>query len=87
MSVVGPRPERPELIDRLEAAVPFYRVRLAVLPGLTGWAQVHAPYAASEAETLVKFEYDLYYLRHRSLYLDLLILVKTLGVVARYRGR
>ena len=87
MSVVGPRPERPELIDRLEAAVPFYRVRLAVLPGLTGWAQVHAPYAASEADTLVKFEYDLYYLRHRSLYLDLLILVKTLGVVARYRGR
>ncbi len=87
MSVVGPRPERPELVDRLEAAVPFYRVRLAVLPGLTGWAQVRAPYAASEAETLVKFEYDLYYLRHQSLYLDLLIMVKTLGVVARFRGR
>jgi exopolysaccharide biosynthesis polyprenyl glycosylphosphotransferase len=87
MSVVGPRPERPELVDRLEKAVPFYRVRLAVLPGLTGWAQVRAPYAASEAETLVKFEYDLYYLRHQSLYLDLLIMVKTLGVVARFRGR
>jgi exopolysaccharide biosynthesis polyprenyl glycosylphosphotransferase len=87
MSVVGPRPERPELVDRLEAAVPFYRVRLAVLPGLTGWAQVRAPYAASEAETLIKFEYDLYYLRHQSLYLDLLIMVKTLGVIARFRGR
>ena len=87
MSVVGPRPERPELIDRLEAAVPFYRVRLAVLPGLTGWAQVRAPYAASEVETLVKFEYDMYYLRHQSLYLDLLIMAKTVGVVARFRGR
>ena len=87
MSVVGPRPERPEFIDRLVAAVPFYRVRLAVLPGLTGWAQVRAPYAASEADTLVKFEYDLYYLRHQSLYLDMLILMKTLAVVVRFRGR
>jgi exopolysaccharide biosynthesis polyprenyl glycosylphosphotransferase len=87
MSVVGPRPERPELVNRLEEAVPFYRVRLAVLPGLTGWAQVRAPYAASEAETLVKFEHDLYYLRHQSLYLDLLIIMKTLAVVVRFRGR
>lgn len=86
MALVGPRPERPELVDRLEEAVPFYRVRLAVRPGLTGWAQVKASYASSEADTLVKFQYDLYYLRHRSVYLDLLIVLKTVGVVLGFRG-
>lgn len=86
MSLVGPRPERPEFIAALEASVPFYRIRLAVRPGLTGWAQVKAPYASSEADTLVKFQYDLYYLRHQSLYLDVLILVKTIGVVVGLRG-
>ena len=66
--------------------MPFYRVRLAVRPGLTGWAQVKASYASSEADTLVKFQYDLYYLRHRSVYLDLLIVLKTVGVVLGFRG-
>ena len=87
MSLIGPRPERPELVARLEAAVPFYRVRLAVRPGLTGWAQVNAGYASSEADTLVKVQYDLFYLRHRSLYLDLMIALKTVGVVLRFRGQ
>ncbi|NBT05047.1 MAG: sugar transferase, partial [Proteobacteria bacterium] len=54
--------------------------------GLTGWAQVKASYASSEADTLVKFQYDLYYLRHRSVYLDLLIVLKTVGVVLGFRG-
>jgi lipopolysaccharide/colanic/teichoic acid biosynthesis glycosyltransferase len=86
MALVGPRPERPELVEDLEEAIPFYRIRLAVRPGLTGWAQVKASYASSAADTVVKFQYDLYYLRNRSVYLDLLIVLKTVVVVLGLRG-
>jgi len=86
MSLIGPRPERPEFIAQLQEAIPFYRTRLAVRPGLTGWAQVNYPYANSVHDALVKLQYDLYYLKHQSPYLDLVISLKTIGVVITMRG-
>jgi len=87
MSLVGPRPERPELITMFQKYVPFYRARLLVKPGLTGWAQVHQNYAANVAETNMKLEYDLYYIKHRSLLLDLIIMLRTPATVLGLRGR
>ncbi len=87
MSVVGPRPERPEIVEKLERAIPFYRARHAVKPGWTGWAFVKYGYAGSVMDTLIKLQYDLYYIKHRSLYLDLLILLKSLAAVIFFRGR
>jgi len=81
MSIVGPRPERPEFIADLEKQIPFYRTRLVVKPGLTGWAQIHYGYGNSVRDALIKLQYDLYYIRHRSLWLDLYIVFKTVGVV------
>lgn len=86
MSLIGPRPERPEFIAQLQDEIPFYRTRLAVRPGLAGWAQVNYPYARSVQDALVKLQYDLYYIKHQSLYLDLIILLKTIGVVLTMRG-
>ena len=86
MSLIGPRPERPEFIAQLQEGIPFYRTRLAVRPGLTGWAQVNYPYANSVQDALVKLQYDLYYIKHQSLYLDLVILLKTIGVVLTMQG-
>jgi len=86
MSLVGPRSERPELVERLENEVPFYRARLLVRPGLTGWAQVNYRYGWSVEDALTKLEYDLYYIRHRSLWLDVRILIRTLGTVVRFQG-
>jgi lipopolysaccharide/colanic/teichoic acid biosynthesis glycosyltransferase len=77
MSLVGPRPERPELVAELERQIPFYQLRHAVRPGMAGWALVNAGYANSLADSLVKVEYDLYYIKRRSLALDLLILMRT----------
>jgi lipopolysaccharide/colanic/teichoic acid biosynthesis glycosyltransferase len=87
MSLIGPRPERPELEDDLEARIPHYRKRHWMPPGLSGWAQVCAPYAASVEEAELKLSYDLYYLRHWSIALDLLILLKTVKTVLKARGR
>jgi exopolysaccharide biosynthesis polyprenyl glycosylphosphotransferase len=87
MSVIGPRPERPEFINRLEQQIPFYRMRLQAKPGLTGWAQVQHGYTSSVDDSLIKLQYDLYYIRHWSVYLDLLILWKTLWTVLRFTGR
>lgn len=87
MSIVGPRPERPELIAMFQKNVPFYRARLLVKPGLTGWAQVHQDYAANVDETNLKLEYDLYYIKHRSLFLDLIIILRTPATVLGLRGR
>ena len=83
MSVVGPRPERREFIQGLERSLPFYDRRLLVKPGLTGWAQVSCGYAGSEAGTAWKLSYDLFYLKHRSAILDLLIAVETIAVPLR----
>ncbi len=87
MSLIGPRPERPEFVAQLEKEIPFYRARLAVRPGLTGWAQTRFNYTSSVEDSLVKLQYDLYYIKHLSLYLDLLIFLRTFGVILSLRGR
>ena len=87
MSLIGPRPERPELEAELEAGIPHYRKRHWMPPGLSGWAQVSAPYAANLEEAELKLSYDLYYLRHWSTAFDVLILIKTIKTVLKARGR
>ena len=86
MSIVGPRPERPEFLDVLGEHVPFWSRRDLLKPGITGWAQVHFAYTADISGAATKLSYDLYYLKHRSLALDALILLKTFGVVLFRRG-
>ena len=86
MSLVGPRAERLELVNELQARVPFYRARLLVKPGLTGWAQINYGYASTVDETVIKLEYDLYYIKHRQLLLDIVILIRTIGTVLGFRG-
>lgn len=87
MSVVGPRPERPEFVTELSKSIPFYQTRHIVKPGLTGWAQVKSRYGSSYDDSLVKLQYDLYYIKHRSFLLDLNIFFKTLSTVIFYRGQ
>jgi exopolysaccharide biosynthesis polyprenyl glycosylphosphotransferase len=86
MSLVGPRPERPEIEVELQQQLPFYRSRHMIKPGITGWAQINYGYGASVEDALMKLQYDLYYVKHRSLWLDLLILLRTVGVVLRAKG-
>lgn len=87
MSLVGPRAERPELVDAFQRQVPFYRARLLAKPGLTGWAQINYGYVATVRDTEVKIEYDLYYIKHRTLAMDFNILLRTIGTVLRRSGR
>lgn len=87
MSLVGPRAERPELVEMFQKHVPFYRARLLVKPGITGWAQINFGYASNIEETVIKLEYDLYYIKHRNLMLDLAILLRTPPTVFGFRGR
>ncbi|WP_442844681.1 sugar transferase [Leeuwenhoekiella sp. H156] len=87
MSLIGPRPERPIFVKKLSAEIPFYEIRHVVKPGLTGWAQVRGRYAESVDDTLEKLQYDLYYIKHRSFFLDLNILLKTISTVIYYRGQ
>jgi len=87
MSFVGPRPERPELIAELEKIIPFYRERVLVKPGITGWDQVSGEYhSPSPADTLKKLQYDLFYIKNRSIYLDLSIILKTIATVLSRGG-
>jgi lipopolysaccharide/colanic/teichoic acid biosynthesis glycosyltransferase len=86
MSLVGPRPERPHFVAQLAGEIPMYRERLLVKPGLTGWAQVSYPYGASVAEARAKLSFDLYYVKHRSLLFDLLILLSTVRVILFQEG-
>lgn len=86
MSIVGPRPERPEHIQRLTEKIPFYRTRLVIRPGLTGWAQVRYNYGSTDEDALIKLQYDLYYIRHQSMILDLNIIVRTVGKVIKMSG-
>ena len=87
MSLVGPRAERPELVEMFQKHVPFYRARLLVKPGMTGWAQVNFGYASTIDETVVKLEYDLYYIKHRSLLMDLMVMLRTPATVFGLRGQ
>jgi hypothetical protein len=85
---VGPRGRLtpPEFIGELQQKIPFYRTRLTVQPGLTGWAQTHYHYGNSVDDALMKLQYDLYYLRYQSLWLDLYIIFRTFGVVLTSKG-
>lgn len=87
MSLVGPRAEIPGLVAEYQKQIPFYRARLLVKPGLTGWAQINYGYVASVTETGVKLEYDLYYIKHRTISMDIQIILRTIGTVIRRTGR
>jgi sugar transferase (PEP-CTERM system associated) len=86
MSFVGPRPERPEFVAELARQIPYYHERHYVKPGITGWAQLCYPYGASERDALAKLEYDLYYVKNRSLIFNLIILLQTVEVVLWQKG-
>ena len=86
MSFVGPRPERPEFVGWLAKEIPFYELRHMIRPGITGWAQVRYQYGASLEESKRKLEYDLYYVKHLSLGLDLLIMFETVKIIMLGRG-
>jgi exopolysaccharide biosynthesis polyprenyl glycosylphosphotransferase len=86
MSFVGPRPERPVFVESLQSKFPVYTLRHLVRPGITGWAQVRCPYAASEEDNLLKLEYDLYYLQNASILFDIRIILKTISTVVTGQG-
>jgi sugar transferase (PEP-CTERM system associated) len=86
MSFVGPRPERPFFVDQLSEAIPFYRERHCVKPGITGWAQINYPYGASLEDSRQKLSYDLYYVKNHSLFLDFIIILSTVRVILMQQG-
>ena len=87
MSLIGPRPERPYFVNELSELLPFYETRHIVKPGLSGWAQVKTKYGSSVDDSLLKLQYDLYYIKHRSFFLDLNIIVKTISTIIFFRGQ
>ena len=87
MSFIGPRPERIEFVQQLEKEIPYYQIRHIVKPGLTGWAQVNFHYGASVEDSIEKLQYELYYIKHRSLILDLSILLRTIKIILQGGGR
>lgn len=87
MSVIGPRPERPHLVKELSRIIPFYQTRHVIKPGLTGWAQVKSRYGSSVDDSLIKLQYDLYYIKHRDFVLDFNIMIKTISTVIFFRGQ
>ena len=87
MSLVGPRSERDELVCIFQREVPFYRARMLVKPGITGWAQIHQNYAETVAETAIKLEYDLYYIENASIIMDISIILRTITNVLGFKGR
>jgi lipopolysaccharide/colanic/teichoic acid biosynthesis glycosyltransferase len=86
MSFVGPRPERPYFVEQLAAVIPFYTERHAVKPGVTGWAQVKYRYGSSTEDATEKLRYDLYYIKHLSVFFDLTIVIDTVKVIFSGRG-
>ena len=87
MAIIGPRPERPVFVKEIADIMPFYQTRHIVKPGLTGWAQVNYAYGETLQDSLIKLQYDLYYIKHRSLFLDLNITVKTVSTILFFRGQ
>ena len=88
MSFIGPRPERPEYVEELAKEIPFYKTRLLIKPGVSGWDQISGVYhSPSTEDTIEKLQYDLYYLKHRSIYFDLAIFLKTAATVLGRGGR
>ena len=86
MSLIGPRPERPEIDEKLKKEIPNYSLRYIIRPGLSGWAQVNIPYGASISDSIMKFSYDIYYLKNTSMFLDFLICIRTIRMVFNARG-
>jgi exopolysaccharide biosynthesis polyprenyl glycosylphosphotransferase len=87
MSLIGPRPERPEFVESLAKTIPFYRARHAVRPGITGWAQVQYRYGNTVDDARIKLEYDLYYVKNASILLDLRIVLRTISVMLQLKGQ
>jgi lipopolysaccharide/colanic/teichoic acid biosynthesis glycosyltransferase len=87
MSFIGPRPERPQFVEQLIRDIPYYNQRHNVKPGIAGWAQLNYPYGASVEDSMEKLKFDLYYVKHQSFMLDMLILVRTVEVVIFGKGR
>lgn len=87
MSLIGPRPERPQFVTELEQKIPLYAIRHVIKPGLTGWAQVMYPYASTMEEQKDKLRYDLYYIKNRNLYIDFKIVIKTINTVLYFKGQ
>jgi lipopolysaccharide/colanic/teichoic acid biosynthesis glycosyltransferase len=87
MAIIGPRPERQVFVDEISATIPLYQSRHVIKPGLTGWAQVNYSYGASLEDSLMKLQYDLYYIKHRSLFLDINIVIKTVSTILFFRGQ
>jgi lipopolysaccharide/colanic/teichoic acid biosynthesis glycosyltransferase len=87
MGFVGPRPERPEFVEKLVKEIPYYNQRHNVKPGLTGWAQLKYPYGSTTEDAQEKLKFDLYYIKHRTLLLDLVILIRTVEIVLFGKGR
>lgn len=87
MALIGPRPERPFFVSELSETMPFYETRHIIKPGLTGWAQVNYAYGETMQDSLIKLQYDLYYIKHRSVFLDLNIIIKTINTVLFYKGQ
>ena len=87
MSAVGPRPERPEFVEQLAEQIPFYRARHSVKPGLAGWALIHYGYGSSVEDALIKLQYDLYYIKHQSIFLDIVILLRSISQMLKFSGR
>lgn len=87
MAIIGPRPERPVFVEQIANSIPLYQTRHVIKPGLTGWAQVNYPYGTNLEDSLMKLRYDLYYIKHRSLFLDVNIVIKTVSTVLFFRGQ
>ena len=87
ITLIGPRPERPEIVGKLESILPYYHLRLLVKPGITGWAAIHQYYAGTLEEAITKLQYDLFYIKNRSIQLDIAIMLRTINVVVRMMGR
>jgi lipopolysaccharide/colanic/teichoic acid biosynthesis glycosyltransferase len=86
MSIVGPRPERPQLVRQISDALPIYRARHSVRPGITGWAQIRYHYGDSVEDARIKLEYDLYYIKHAGFLQDILILLQTVPTMLKLQG-
>jgi lipopolysaccharide/colanic/teichoic acid biosynthesis glycosyltransferase len=87
MSLIGPRPERPEFVEDLSMSIPFYRVRHSLRPGISGWAQIHQDYGDSVELAQEKLEYDLYYLKRAGPWIDTIIMLRTVSKVLAFQGR
>lgn len=87
MSIIGPRPEREEIVRLLSKKIPFYRARHFIRPGITGWAQIHQDYGSSYEDAVIKLEYDLYYIKKVGFWLDSMIMLRTLTRIIGLKGR